>query len=117
VIRPHRIGINSPLAKVFGVYNPRSEPMTAATGAVRNSRPRPGLGGKARREQALVGVEIPAGQARDEQIALGGGQDGGRVDQPVQIATRIEQGRLPVTVINDPRENAERRERAVTQPS
>jgi hypothetical protein len=42
---------------------------------------------------------------------------GGRVDQPVQIATRIEQGRLPVTVINDPRENAERRERAVTQPS
>ena len=91
MIKSHHIGINSPLAKVFGAYNPRSDPMTAATGAVRNSRPRPGLGGKARREPALVGVEIPAGEARDEQIGLGGGQDGGRVDQPVQIETRIEQ--------------------------
>ena len=45
VIKSHHIGINSPLAKVFGAYNPRSDPMTAATGAVRNSPPRPGLGG------------------------------------------------------------------------
>jgi len=44
---------------------------------------------------------------RDEQVGLGGGQDGGRVDQPVQVDPDI----------NDPRENAERGERATAQPS
>jgi len=51
----------------------------------------PGQAGEGRGEPALVRVKVPAGEARDEQVGLGGGQDGGRVDQPVQIETRIEQ--------------------------
>ena len=67
----------------------------------------PGQAGEGRREPALVGVEVPVGEVRDEQVGLGGGQDGGRVDQPVQVDPDI----------NDPRENAERGERATAQPS
>jgi len=49
---------------------------------------------------------------RDQQVGLGGGQDGGRVDQPLQVDGGVEQ---PVTVINDARESAERHERAAAQ--
>ena len=107
MIRPHRIGVDPLLAKVFSIHNPRSGRITAATCAVRNSVRDPGQAGEGRREPALVGVEVPAGEVRDEQVGLSSGQDGGRVDQPVQVDPGI----------NDPRENAERGERATAQPS
>jgi len=48
----------------------------------------PGQASPAGREPVLVGVEVPAGEVRDEQVGLDGGQDSGRVDQPAKGVRR-----------------------------
>ena len=58
---------------------------------VRNFFRDPGQASAGGREPVLVGVEVPAGEAGDQQAGLGGGHDGGRVGQPVQVEPRVDE--------------------------